>query len=286
MNAPRIRTGILIVTGLGLLAFPVRSRAQQNLDWVQVSLSTGVGLAHYDKTMLVDNSMAIEGRAGLTFFKFLGIEGTYGKAYGDGSRVPTHNFPVDHLAADLIVTPLPDLRVRPFLRAGWAELDFDIPNDRHQNINGWEFGAGVKIPLIQHSDYDMDLRIEGRNLITRNDPPLADAGDTKNTFIITAGIQIDLSSRNHDADGDGVPDKLDRCPNTRWTYPVGPDGCPLDSDGDGVLDGADICPGTPRGAKVDDRGCPLDSDGDGVPDGLDRCPGTRRGTKVDATGCP
>lgn len=58
-----------------------------------------------------------------------------------------------------------------------------------------------------------------------------------------------------------------------------------DADGDGVTDDKDMCPDTPRGAPVDARGCPLDSDGDGVPDYLDKCPGTRTGAKVDKDGC-
>ena len=63
-------------------------------------------------------------------------------------------------------------------------------------------------------------------------------------------------------------------------------GCPVDSDGDGVPDNLDKCPNTPKGVKVDAVGCPLDSDGDGVPDYLDKCPGTPKGVPVDDTGCP
>jgi outer membrane protein OmpA-like peptidoglycan-associated protein len=37
---------------------------------------------------------------------------------------------------------------------------------------------------------------------------------------------------------------------------VNAQGCPSDADGDGVCDGVDVCPNTPRGAKVDDHGCP------------------------------
>jgi len=88
-----------------------------------------------------------------------------------------------------------------------------------------------------------------------------------------------------DADGDGVPDDRDQCPDTPKGVEVDEVGCPLDSDGDGVPDYRDKCPGTPRGAPVDADGCPLDSDGDGVPDYRDKCPGTRKGAKVDSDGC-
>jgi OOP family OmpA-OmpF porin len=62
-------------------------------------------------------------------------------------------------------------------------------------------------------------------------------------------------------------------------------GCALDSDGDGVPNAVDRCPDTPAGTVVDAHGCQLDSDGDGVPDATDRCPDTIAGSRVDATGC-
>ena len=89
-----------------------------------------------------------------------------------------------------------------------------------------------------------------------------------------------------DEDGDGVPDKQDRCPGTPRGATVDEEGCPSDADSDGVYDGIDQCPDTPLGAKVDAKGCPIDSDGDGVFDGLDKCPDTPRGATVDAEGCP
>ncbi len=100
------------------------------------------------------------------------------------------------------------------------------------------------------------------------------------------GAMVDKNGCPTDADGDKVWDGLDKCPNTPAGWPVDASGCPIDSDGDGVADGADKCPSTPRGCKVDGAGCPIDSDGDGVCDGVDRCPGTQRGCKVDASGCP
>jgi len=92
-----------------------------------------------------------------------------------------------------------------------------------------------------------------------------------------------------DADGDGVYDSDDRCPNTPAGTAVDSDGCALagpgDADGDGVNDDADRCPTTPAGVAVDSRGCALDSDADGVPDYQDKCPDSERGSKVDADGC-
>jgi OmpA-OmpF porin, OOP family len=61
--------------------------------------------------------------------------------------------------------------------------------------------------------------------------------------------------------------------------------CSSDSDGDGVPDDLDKCPDTPKGVQVDAEGCPLDTDGDGVPDYMDKCPQTPPGATVDEVGC-
>jgi OOP family OmpA-OmpF porin len=96
---------------------------------------------------------------------------------------------------------------------------------------------------------------------------------------------VDAGGCSLDADGDGVCDGIDQCPDTPKGAKVDAKGCPIDSDGDGVYDGIDQCPDTPKGAKVDEKGCPIDSDGDGVPDGIDQCPDTPKGVKVDSVGC-
>jgi hypothetical protein len=49
-----------------------------------------------------------------------------------------------------------------------------------------------------------------------------------------------------------------------------PDPVLPDADGDGVTDQFDKCPDTPAGVAVDAHGCPLDTDGDGVPDYKDK----------------
>lgn len=63
--------------------------------------------------------------------------------------------------------------------------------------------------------------------------------------------------RTYDSDGDGVPDTLDKCPETGCAVQVDENGCPvlMDSDKDGVPDKKDACPGTPKGLTVDSNGC-------------------------------
>jgi outer membrane protein OmpA-like peptidoglycan-associated protein len=89
-----------------------------------------------------------------------------------------------------------------------------------------------------------------------------------------------------DNDKDGVLDVNDKCPETPQGVVVDSTGCSKDTDGDGVFDGPDKCPGTPKGATVDALGCPLDGDHDGIFDGLDQCADTPAGAKVDSVGCP
>ena len=87
---------------------------------------------------------------------------------------------------------------------------------------------------------------------------------------------IDADGCPLDSDGDGVPDYLDKCPETPAAAygMVDSLGYPIDSDRDSVPDYMDECPNTPTAAigHVDEKGCPRDSDGDGVPDYMDECP--------------
>lgn len=84
-----------------------------------------------------------------------------------------------------------------------------------------------------------------------------------------------------DADGDGLPDAQDHCPDEAGTLAA--NGCP-DTDDDGIPNGEDDCPtikGTPE-----NNGCPPanDRDGDGIVDEKDECP-DEAGTAA-LNGCP
>ncbi len=98
-----------------------------------------------------------------------------------------------------------------------------------------------------------------------------------------------------DADGDGVPDDQDTCPNEGDAgYGLDAQGCPNpapDADGDGVPDDQDACPNQgDAGYGLDAQGCPNpapDADGDGVPDDQDTCPYQGdEGYGLQENGCP
>ncbi len=97
-----------------------------------------------------------------------------------------------------------------------------------------------------------------------------------------------------DRDGDGIPDRIDQCPNEPETVNgiADGDGCPeQDPDGDGIVGAADQCPNDPEDYDhfQDEDGCPdPDNDRDGLLDARDACPNqpeTVNGFE-DEDGCP
>ncbi len=97
-----------------------------------------------------------------------------------------------------------------------------------------------------------------------------------------------------DADGDGVKDSIDRCPEQAEDKDMfdDTDGCPdNDNDGDGFDDSKDMCPldAEDKDSFQDDDGCPdKDNDNDSVPDAQDKCPNVPEDKDgyLDVDGCP
>jgi hypothetical protein len=92
------------------------------------------------------------------------------------------------------------------------------------------------------------------------------------------GFEDNDGCPDFDNDGDGVPDSDDKCPAALEDSDgfQDEDGCPEpDNDQDGILDADDACP-IETGVKDQDpklNGCPFrDQDGDGIVDARDRCP--------------
>ncbi len=183
------------------------------------------------------------------------------------------------------------------------------------------YGAGVNFRLSERLNMALEAGIynpmtdvyDGVSTHTApgwngNNNRKGNVGDSDDKFLqYSLGVTYNLGKKK-DADGDGVADRKDKCPNTPAGVAVDEDGCPVDTDGDGVADYLDKCPNVPGtvegcpdtdGDGVADKndkcpkvkglkklnGCP-DTDGDGVTDKNDKCPNTPRGVKVDSKGCP
>ncbi|TYT74098.1 OmpA family protein [Desulfobotulus mexicanus] len=206
-----------------------------------------------------------------------------------GSKTEHKNTDVDtkalHVSANALHIFRPDKSFRPYGAAGMGILSTDPEGGKAERAFALNAGGGFFVDIVK----DLAFRMDFRGVLPPDgmDWNLAAHAGLAWTFGRTSSVVPILTPpKPLDSDGDGVPDTLDRCPDTPAGVPVDQWGCPLDSDGDGVPDYRDRCPDTPAGVPVDQWGCPLDSDGDGVPDYRDRCPDTPAGVPVDQWGCP
>lgn len=110
--------------------------------------------------------------------------------------------------------------------------------------------------------------------------------------LVRGVVGVDWAPRFLDADGDGIQDEDDECPELAEDKDgfEDQDGCPdFDNDDDGVPDESDRCPTEKEDADdfQDDDGCPdPDNDQDGVPDVKDACPNEKGSIAGPKPGCP
>ncbi|MCC7015003.1 MAG: SUMF1/EgtB/PvdO family nonheme iron enzyme [Planctomycetes bacterium] len=126
---------------------------------------------------------------------------------------------------------------------------------------------------------------------TPNEPPSNMSSSSEPPSSEPPASTSGSSSAARDADGDGVPDAADLCPQDPLKSAPGACGCGVpdhDRDGDGTADCKDGCPDDP--AKTDEGVCgcgtpDTDSDSDGTPDCHDRFPSDPKRTRADECDC-
>lgn len=179
-----------------------------------------------------------------------------------------------------------DAAIAPFLTAGLGVTHINSKNFTplsDARIYHDEFAPNVAVGagiLFQFTD-----RV-GLELSNTLNAPLNDGWDGiesgSNDLYLqhSAGLVFSLRKPT-DTDGDGIPDKKDKCPDTPKTASVYSNGCPVDTDKDGVVDYLDVCPTLSGSSTL--GGCP-DTDNDGVADKDDKCPDVPGTTRF--LGCP
>ena len=284
--------------GLGLF---VRANPHNNLSF-KLAFATGAveGSDKNFKERATRNNPLLSFRTGLTLlsahgeFHFLGRERRSLRVYDEfGKRVEFTDIVPDgsvtYLNAKGETMPYKLLLWRqasPYISLGLGALFFDprivrtdpidkplappldqkeLTRDYARTAFTMPIGAGCKFYLSER----LTLHVEASLLSTGTDyidgiSVSRDPGH--NDWVSMASVGMSYRWGNLDRDGDGIPDREDRCPDLKGD--IAQRGCP-DQDGDEIPDIDDRCPTEPgpRSAK----GCP-DRDGDGVPDKRDKCP--------------
>lgn len=280
MTTPTKRRAATIASLALALTAMVAPLAGQAGTVKQLELGLYGVLTKYDDTNLgLDNKFGAGGRIGYYFTRTLSVEAsgdfTETSTLSNGEMVRATRF------AGTIFANAPILGSSAFyIGAGY---------ERTVYRSGDEFGdggihliVGPRLPVGGRAAF----RIEGRaTYVPSSNAP----GASGSSFNIGASIGLSVFAFGgppRDADGDGVGNEDDTCPDTPRGADVDAVGCPSDSDSDSVLDGIDECPATPGGADVNGAGCPSDDDLDTVYNGIDICPDTPAGALADENGCP
>jgi len=287
---------------LSVFLLPLSARAEIKAGSVEVSPFAGYNF--FQNRQNLENSPVFGGRIGYNITDQIGIEGTgqFTRSRVDDRNKtftregqftsPARDVDITMYHLDLLYHFMPEGKFNPFVTTGYGVAHYDPQVNHNGLMSIVDFGVGAKYWVAEN----VALRVDVRDNMVFD--------DQIHNIETTAGLVFRFGGTSHsapvqsaqavqaappaDSDGDGVPDYLDKCPNTPAGVAVDSKGCPVDrdSDGDGVPDYLDKCPDTPAGVAVDSKGCPLDSDGDGVPDYLDKCPNTPAGVSVGPDGCP
>jgi len=158
------------------------------------------------------------------------------------------------------------------------------PREQPEFLTGGLRWGGETGPAVTLA-YDVPLQLDDPSTAFR--PAMPD-------MLLSAGVSWSFSVSAGDRDRDGIPDRLDPCPDAPEDVDGfrDDDGCPdPDNDEDGIPDAYDLAPDAPEDhdGYLDDDGLPdPDNDGDGIPDVRDACPDTPEDFDghEDDDGCP
>ncbi len=172
-------------------------------------------------------------------------------------------------------------------QTGWGSGDFSpefkarirADKEADYNVHHPQVGMGLGLRIDMDKRTTLNLEAGLRTAFTDYLDGISQAGNPQQPdWYSFTGLQLSMDIGPPDFDSDGVPDRLDECPQTRG--PAQLNGCP-DRDDDGIANIHDRCPNV--AGRPEFAGCP-DTDGDGLADPDDHCP-EQAGTRM-LFGCP
>ncbi len=232
------------------------------------------------------------GQMGLKFARYLNpsfnvsLDGSYGRFGHCVDLDNGQNFLADMLHANVTADYKlnngyilqEDAVIQPWIFAGLGLTSLSAVDNR--GVDGVDFtiplglGANVRLTealgLFYQATYGLNFGDDKDGFTTTS--------GNDNFLLNQIGIKYNLGAKAPDADGDGISDKKDGCPDVPGLAELA--GCP-DSDGDGIADRSDSCPN--QAGLAEYKGCP-DTDGDGIQDKIDRCPDVAGPAEMG--GCP
>lgn len=253
------------------------------------------GFHFFEKNMPIDldHNFSMGMRFGYNITERWAVEAT--GAYvntdtdGDFYYIPDNNnvdFSLFHLGAVFHI--LPQERAVPYVAFGGGAYNID-PTHFTSDIDPlFNYGAGIKYFLKEWVAFRVDVRhlLAIDELDNFDDP----GKNLHNSLSFDAGLTFSLFGESFDRDKDGIPNKVDKCPDVPEDKDgfEDNDGCPdEDNDQDGIKDINDKCPNEAedKDGFEDEDGCPdPDNDQDGILDGDDKCPNLAGPKEHD--GCP
>lgn len=222
----------ILILALGITA---PSFAQNKPE--SFSVSPFIGGYVFEGDQDLDNKPVYGLRVGYDFTKNWGAELVFDyistKYTGAGTSESTNVF---NYRLEGLYHFFPDTRIVPFLAigAGGQSIDYNSRNDS-KTMAALDYGAGVKLYLTEW----LALRFDARHVLA--------FGSIEHNFEYTAGLSFFF----------GSPKKVEEpMAEQRKEETAAAPKIVVDSDKDGVPDDLDKCPDTPEGTKVDKDGCP------------------------------